>query len=159
MDQYETSRADGDNAEYEGKWSYQVLKNAWARYGAVTFFTVVNLFLIALTFKPRDNRTLLSLAVPITVFSACAIGALVALYVIFFVDNLRFQQSRGDSREGDPEHEFVPHKQRKWIIEYPDLRKRRNWSQVYTPLPWKEIRSRLFDNAEARTAEELRNRR
>ena len=161
MDQYETRTADPPNDQDDAKWSYQVLKRPSTRYAAVAFLTIVNIFLIALTFKPTKNsdfssRYIPSWAVPVTVLSAYAVGALVALYIIFFVRDLRFKQSRGKSIWGPP-NEFVGYNNRRWIIGYPELRNRRTWSQMYTPLSWEEIRGRLFDNAEARTAQDLRN--
>lgn len=162
MHQYETRIADLPNDQDDAKWSYQVLKRPSTRYAAVVFFTVVNIFLIALPFKPTKNpdyslRQIPSWAVPVTVLSAYAVGALVALYIIFFVRDLRFKQSRGKSMWGPP-NEFVGYNGRRWIIGYPELKTRQTWSQIYTPLSWKEIRGRLFDNAEARTAEDLRNK-
>lgn len=155
MKQYETSKVDPPDQHNSAKWSYQVLRSAWTRYGTVTFLAVVNLFLIALPFKSTTNsnetsRDIPSWVVPITVFSAFALGALVALYIICFVRKLEFKQrSLGDG--------FVSYNNRKWIIGWPDLGEKDNWSHVYQPLPWKQIWGRLFDNAEARSAAQLRD--
>ncbi|XHF98274.1 hypothetical protein AWENTII_001834 [Aspergillus wentii] len=156
MNEYETKEANPSDHYFPGPWSYQVLKNKRTRYGAVAFFTIVNIFLIALPFKTTNNpdgstRRIPSWAVPVTVLSVFAFAALVALYIICFVRKLDFQQSRGRKIT-----EFIPYNNRKWIIGYPELRKKRNWIQVFTSLPWEEIRKRLFDNAEARTAAVLR---
>lgn len=95
MHQYETRSADPPNDQDDAKWSYQVLKRPSTRYAAVAFFTV-NIFLIALPFKPTKNpdyslRQIPSWAVPVTVFSAYAVGGLVALYIIFFCPGPAFQ--------------------------------------------------------------------
>lgn len=162
MDQFETRSADPPSDQNDARWSYQVLKRPSTRYATVAFLTVVNIFLIALPFKPTKNsdctsRQIASWAVPATVLSAYAVGALVALYIICFVRDLHFKQSRGKSIWGPP-NEFVGYNGRRWIVGYPKLKNRETWSQIYTPLSWKDIRGRLFDNAEARTAEDLRNK-
>lgn len=157
MRQYETSNADPPDRQRSAKWSYQVLRSAWTRYGTVAFLTIVNLFLIALPFKSTTNsngtsRDIHFRVMPITVLSAFALGALVVLYILLcFARKLDFQQTRSENNG------FVAENNRKRIIQWPDLGEKENWSHVYKPLPWERIWERLLDNAEARSAAKLRD--
>ncbi|KAL2822905.1 amino acid permease-domain-containing protein [Aspergillus granulosus] len=160
MNQYETKSADPRGGTgFTVPWRYQVLKRPRYRYTAVLFFTLVNVFLIVVPFVPSDNpdgthRDTPSWVQPVVVTALYAVGAGVALYVIAFVEGLRFRGSNFHISNSSNLNDYVPYNERRWIVNY--SKGKSTWIDFLKPLPWEKIQLRLRTNGEANTAAELR---
>lgn len=160
-DQYNTLCFDPAGFQKSKNWTYQVLKNRVARYGVIAFFTLVNGFLIGMPLgqgrtTEGSYREISSWVSAVTVLSVFGFGQLVALYIICFVRALYFRQTSAVQRSQRDQTSDIPYKHRMWVINYPDLTQSGAWREVFTPLPWKEIKRRLLDNAEATSAAKCR---
>lgn len=162
MDQYNTRFADPGGYRRRGNWTYQVLRNRAARYGVIAFFTLVNGFLIGMPLgqgrtTEGSYREISSWVSAVTALSVFGFGQLVALYIICFVRVLKFRQTSVLILSEGGRILYVPHNNRMWVLEYPDLTQPYAWKEVFTPLSWNEIKGRLVDNAEATLAAKFRD--
>ncbi|KAL3436106.1 amino acid permease-domain-containing protein [Aspergillus tetrazonus] len=171
MNQYETSSTDPADRTYGVHWKYQVMKTGQIRYTATIFFIIVNLFLVVVPFIPSDNpdgtpRDTPSWVQPVIVTALYAFGASVSLYIIAFVEDLKFRGSRYNVHDPGDLSGFINYNERRWIVRYPGYP---DWPwgwksafrllpTLFTPLSWETIKERLFTNGEAEAAKELRRK-
>ncbi|KAL4782538.1 amino acid permease-domain-containing protein [Aspergillus varians] len=160
--QYDTKSADPMRHGFDLPAEYQVLKKHRYRYIAVAFFTLVHLFLVIVPFIPSRNpdgshRDMQSWVHPVVVSAFYVFGALVALYVLGFVEGLTFRGSEYNFAQNSDGRLFREYNERRWIVQFSD--RPRDWKtlfDLFKPLQWRIVKVRLQQNGEAEAADKLR---